>query len=276
MTRLHDVWKCSLMGMLSLFLAGIGTTPSVAARNPSPAVFVAPTAEMVDVSHGLAMPLGGIGTGFSVFGKYGFVDVYFDGRPSKRQRLEIDRAPRDKPLSPSSSPKAAKARSSRRRRWTGWRMPSRWIKSGPTRICPKDISSLTKQARTRPCDDRLFAHGAPRSNRLHHPGAGLRCHRGKQSGQDRSLQLALLHRDALMVRDGKAVLVTPDGETAFACDGGAADTHGVSASLRLAPGKRRTVRFYIAWDYPSVRPTSSAAARRIGAFTPSVSRTRHS
>ena len=66
----------------------------------------------------------------------------------------------------------------------------------------------------------------------------------------RSFALALLHRDALAVRDSKAVLVNANGETAFACDGGVADTHGVSASLKLAPGKRQTVRFYIAWNYP--------------------------
>ena len=75
------------MGMLSLFLAATCTTRSVAARNAQPAVFAAPSPEMVDVTHGLGMPFGGIGTGFSVFGKYGFVDVYFDGRPSQRQRL---------------------------------------------------------------------------------------------------------------------------------------------------------------------------------------------
>lgn len=35
----------------------------------------------VDVSHSLGFPLGGIGTGYSAFGKYGFVRVNFDGRP---------------------------------------------------------------------------------------------------------------------------------------------------------------------------------------------------
>lgn len=35
----------------------------------------------VDVSHSLGFPLGGIGTGYSAFGQYGFVRVNFDGRP---------------------------------------------------------------------------------------------------------------------------------------------------------------------------------------------------
>lgn len=41
-----------------------------------------PTADVwVDVSHSLGFPLGGIGTGYSAFGQYGFVRVNFDGRP---------------------------------------------------------------------------------------------------------------------------------------------------------------------------------------------------
>ena len=58
-----------------------------------PQVFSGPTPEMVDVSHGLGIPFGGIGTGFSVFGKYGFVDVYFDGRHLNSGDWRITRAP---------------------------------------------------------------------------------------------------------------------------------------------------------------------------------------
>lgn len=52
---------------------------------------------MVDVSHGPGIPFGGIGAGFSVFGKYGFVDVYFDGRHLNANDWRIDRAPTEKP-----------------------------------------------------------------------------------------------------------------------------------------------------------------------------------
>ena len=41
----------------------------------------APTPEMIDVSHGWGVPFGGIGTGYCVFGKYGFLRANFDGSP---------------------------------------------------------------------------------------------------------------------------------------------------------------------------------------------------
>jgi hypothetical protein len=50
----------------------------------------------------------------------------------------------------------------------------------------------------------------------------------------------------LQVHGKMAVLESTNGATAFACDGGTADAQGVCVTLKLAPGKRQTVRFYIA------------------------------
>jgi uncharacterized protein (DUF608 family) len=41
--------------------------------------------EWVDVSHGLGVPLGALGSGYSVFGKYGFVRMNFDDRPDPEE-----------------------------------------------------------------------------------------------------------------------------------------------------------------------------------------------
>src|SRR5450432_3173374 len=97
MKKSHYVWKISLMGITSLFLvAGCRTQPAGNGGKES-AAFVAPSPEMVDVTHGPGIAFGGIGTGFSVFGKYGFVDVYFDGRHLDSNDWRIDRAPKAKP-----------------------------------------------------------------------------------------------------------------------------------------------------------------------------------
>jgi hypothetical protein len=91
------VQKLSILEALSLFLvAGCASRPA-ANGNKDSTVFTIPTPEMVDVSHGPGVPFGGIGTGFSVFGKYGFVDVYFDGRHLDSGDWRIDRAPKGKP-----------------------------------------------------------------------------------------------------------------------------------------------------------------------------------
>src|ERR1039458_10235120 len=95
--KLYHACKLSILGALSLFFATSCTTQPTARSDKNKEVFTAPTPEMVDVSHGPGVPFGGIGTGFSVFGKYGFVDVYFDGHPLDSSDRRIDRAPKEKP-----------------------------------------------------------------------------------------------------------------------------------------------------------------------------------
>ena len=40
-----------------------------------------PASEWADISDTLGFPLGGLGTDYCAFGRYGFVHVNFDGRP---------------------------------------------------------------------------------------------------------------------------------------------------------------------------------------------------
>src|SRR5215470_1470568 len=62
------MWRTLLVAFLS-------------SRSVLAAAFAGPTPSMVDVSHGWGIPFGGIGTGYSVFGKYGFVRVNFNNAP---------------------------------------------------------------------------------------------------------------------------------------------------------------------------------------------------
>jgi len=91
------VLESFLIGVAGLFLVSSCASRPGESGGKGTADFVARTPEMVDVSHGPGVPFGGIGTGFSVFGKYGFVDVYFDGRPLNGGDWRIDRPPREKP-----------------------------------------------------------------------------------------------------------------------------------------------------------------------------------
>jgi uncharacterized protein (DUF608 family) len=65
---------------MALVMAGwgaTGTNAQAAARTPTAGG--EPSSEWLDVSNTLGFPLGGLGTGFSAFGQYGFVHVNFDG-----------------------------------------------------------------------------------------------------------------------------------------------------------------------------------------------------
>ena len=90
-------WQISLLGMACLCLISGCASDPMGRGNPTSESITVPSPEMVDVTHGPGVPFGGIGTGFSVFGKYGFVDVYFDGRHLNGGDWHIDRPPKEKP-----------------------------------------------------------------------------------------------------------------------------------------------------------------------------------
>ena len=234
--------------------------PAVAGESKESAVFVAPSPEMVDVSHGPGMPFGGIGTGFSTFGKYGFVDVYFDGRALNGSDWRIDRAPRDKPSFAFQLTEGDKS-TVLQETSVGWLTSAKPVdKVRAYADLPKGHFVFEK------ADSNLTLVATAFSPMVPHdltnstiPVQVFDVTVENKADKDRAFELALLHRDGLVVRNNKAVLVNSGGETAFACDHGVASTHGVTASLKLPPGKRQTVRFFIAWNYPSVRTTSSAA-----------------
>lgn len=257
----NHVWKLSRFALLSLLLAVSCSTRIMPSASNEFKVFIAPTAEMVDVSHGPGVPFGGIGTGFSVFGKYGFIDVYFDGHHLNGGNWRIDQAPKDKPTFAFELTEGDKniVLQETSVAWLTNAQPVDKVHayadlpkghfvfekagselglvvSGFSPMVPHDLANSTIPLQV---FDVTVENKAERS---------------------RFLNLSLLHQEALMVRDGMAVLVNEKGETAFACDGGVAGTNGVSTSLQLAPGKNQTVRFYIAWNYPSLKTTSSAAS----------------
>jgi uncharacterized protein (DUF608 family) len=254
------VQKLSILGALSLFLvAGCASRPA-ANGNKVSTVFTIPTPEMVDVSHGPGVPFGGIGTGFSVFGKYGFVDVYFDGRHLDSGDWRIDRAPKGKP---SFAFQLTEDGYSTVLQQT----PVAWLTNAQPVDSVKAYADLPKGHfvfEKAGADLGIVVGGF--SPMVPHdltnstvPVQVFDVTLENKADKTRSFQLALLHRDALQVRDGNAVLVNNLGETAFGSDDGKADSNGVTASLKLAPGQSRTIRFYIAWYYPIVKTTSSAA-----------------
>ncbi len=258
--------KLSIVAASCLFLAA-SCAPAVAGESKESAVFVAPSPEMVDVSHGPGMPFGGIGTGFSTFGKYGFVDVYFDGRALNGSDWRIDRAPRDKPSFAFQLTEGDKS-TVLQETSVGWLSSAKPVdKVRAYADLPKGHFVFEKADSNLALVATAFSPMAPHDlANSTIPVQVFNVTVENKADKDRSFELALLHRDALVVRNNKAVLVNTGGETAFACDHGVASTHGVTASLKLPPGKRQTVRFYIAWNYPSVKTTSSAAPPDVSAL----------
>ena len=230
---------------------------------------------MVDVSHGLGMPFGGIGTGFSVFGKYGFVDVYFDGRPLNGRDWRIDQPPTEKPSFAFQLTEGGKSTVLQETPvdWLANAQPVDKVQAYAD--LPKGHFIFEKAGSDLGLVMTGFSPMVPHDlTNSTIPVQVFDVTVENKANKARAFELSLLHRDALVVRGNKAVLITPNGETAFACDGGAADTHGVSESLKLAPGKRQTIASTSPGIIPPPEPLPLRHARRTGGIIPSGSRTR--
>ena len=257
----------SLLGMAGLLMGSGCAIRTAASEGGEPAAFVSHTAEMVDVSHGPGVPFGGIGTGFSVFGKYGFVDAYFDGRPLDARDWKITEPPREKPAFAIQFSEGDK-------HTVLQETPVEWLpetepvdKVRAYADLPKGHFIFDKTGANLDIKMTGFSPMVPHDlTNSTIPVQVFDVTVENRADRTRSLDLALRHRDVLVVRDGDAVLVDSKGETAFACDGGTADIHGVSRTLQLAPGESETIRFYIAWDYPVIKTTSSAARKTYRRF----------
>ena len=73
--RLFNIRKTLQSALLALLFSPLATYSQSGITLRSDSV------NWINVSNSIGFPLGGVGTGYSVFGRYGFVKVNFDGRP---------------------------------------------------------------------------------------------------------------------------------------------------------------------------------------------------
>ncbi len=210
--------------------------------------------EWVDVSHSLGFPLGGLGTGYSAFGQYGFVKVNFDGRPSDllgAGRWEYTQEPAQKS-------KFGFAITDRDERHVLQATPAEWI-SEATPAKRVTASAFLPRARAvfTPASDAFIAEVNAFTPLIPHdlessttPVQIFDVTVENRRSEPRVLTVELRHADSGKV-DGSSVIFRSDsGELGFAADEGVATERGVSVDLHMFPAGRETVRFYVAWNYP--------------------------
>ncbi|HBP39143.1 MAG TPA: hypothetical protein DD640_10485 [Clostridiales bacterium] len=247
-------------------------------------LFWEPTEEMVDVSHGLGIPFGGIGTGYSVFGKFGFVQVNFNSTPDAEQTRQYPRGSLwkyDAPASPASD--WAFLLSENDRSLLLQERPLVWLPGAVTvdrvrayAYLPQGHFIFEKPAW------QIQLHLAAFSPLIPHdlarstiPVQVFSLTLRNDSVEKRVFQLKLIHRENLQVAGKTAVWQESDGAVGLACQEGEADGRGAGVSFALAAGEQRTLHFHLAWHYPLFQtPSASSAAlykRYYTAAFPSVS-----
>jgi uncharacterized protein (DUF608 family) len=223
---------------------------------------------IVDVSHGEGVPIGSLGSGHSVFGRSGFQRVAFTAAPDMGPDFGVLKHPAEYGF---------------------------YLFDGEHGYVLQDKATLRRQVEARGVArpmERVFAYAElPKAHfRFEHRAleldvvmtafSPLIAHDleasttpvqiceitvRNPSARERSLELCLSHTRRLGVDTGVAVASSPEGQIAFAADGGEADERGISLRFQLGQGETRTVRFFIAWYFPEFRtpsPVATATYRR--------------
>jgi uncharacterized protein (DUF608 family) len=224
----------------------------------------------IDVSHGVGIPFGAIGTGYLVFGKYGFVKVNFNSFPDRESLAYNGRGP-DEACNYLCEP-ANKA-------------PFALFLTEEGRTVALQETPVAWQPSATPVS-RVTAHAfLPRGHfAFENAGEGLTVAMTgfspmiphdlasstipvlvldvtltNTTSRPRQLTVRLGHRDPLQAQGDSARFEEPAGQVAFRIPGGHADPAGVATAVHLGAGESRSVRLFIAWHYPQFNTPSPAA-----------------
>jgi uncharacterized protein (DUF608 family) len=221
-----------------------------------------PTADMVDVTGKLGIPIGGIGSGFSVFGKYGFVEVYFDTQrfnSGQNGDWKVTQAPR-------RAPDFALQLTEGDTNIVLQETPVAWLTNAAPvdtvhafAYLPKSYFAFEKTGLDLQINMTAFSPMIPHDLTNSTIPVQIFDITVKNIGtKSRKFSLALVDENMMKVQGKFAVFEDKTGSYAFGSDDGKANSQGVSESLKLGAGKSRTIRFYIGWNYPVVTTASSA------------------
>lgn len=226
----------------------------------------------VDVSHGLGIPLGGIGTGYSVFGKYGFVRVNFDSTPDKDSFEYPGYGPQkvwDYLAEPEKGPAWAFVVTEGDRGLFLQETPLHWYPRPHGRPVDKvhAYAHLPKGffrfdaagwdlGISMTAFSPLIPHDLANSTL---PVQVFDVTLENRGSRTRVLRLELLHRDPVRNYRNKAVYADAHGQIAFGCEGGRVESNGISLAANLAAGEAKTLRFFVAWFYPKFKTPSATA-----------------
>jgi uncharacterized protein (DUF608 family) len=268
-----------------------------------------------DVSGTLGFPLGGIGTGYSAFGEYGFVHVNFDDRARDGLRglntgeWEYTQASAElsakrnlsnalKELNHAETSPTHPGIETMQRLRGAVENATRSIDkaASPAGFAPSTFGFVVREGRAARVLQTDPAPWLPEATAFQRAQTTVSLPRGRVIFSDtadalrvtvdaftpllphdlrssttpvqvldvtienlgphkRTLSLALQNSipgENVSGNPGRIVFRSKTGELSFALQGGATETNGVGRSMVLAPGEKKSSRFFIAWFYPKV------------------------
>ncbi|MGA3326265.1 MAG: GH116 family glycosyl hydrolase [Terriglobia bacterium] len=214
----------------------------------------------VDVSHGIGVPIGGLGTGYSVFGKFGFVRVNFDGWPDNVKYDPHGLWGVTYTQEPVTKATFGFVLTDVEGRYVFQSTPAAWEPSAKPFDSVKSYAYLPKGKvlfTTSGLDLQttvltytpLLPHDLATSTI---PVQIYDVTLLNLSDKPQKVGLRLQNAATGKPSDHIVVFADKDGQMAFGAPSGVSDAHGVGVTVDLPAHKSGTARFVIGWYYPAL------------------------
>jgi uncharacterized protein (DUF608 family) len=221
----------------------------------------------VDVSHSRGIPLGGLGNGYSMFGKYGFIKVNFNGRPDHvKYGYETPESIWGYTVKPEDIDFASFGftLSDGVQEYVLQEVSASWK---PTAIPFDEVKAYAflPKARFEMSSNKVGANIIVEAftplirydlNASSTPIQVFDVTIENTGFRKKSFSFNLENSRQGIVKENKAVFVDKDGALAFGADNGIATENGINVCFDIKGKSTQTVRFYIAWYYPNVKHVS--------------------
>ncbi len=218
------------------------------------------SAEWVDVSHGIGIPLGTIGSGYSVFGKYGFIKVNFDGDPNPGGYHPRVPGAIDYTQEPQIKSTYGFLLTSENKTYVLQQTPVPWMPDAipfdavsAYAYLPRGVVTFDRKEQDTRVTVSMFSPMIARD--LDTSTTPVQIYDVTVENltlEPKQFQLRLHNAAEGRVAGNQTVFQSKNGALAFGAVNGNADTHGVNADISLAPKDKQTCRFVIGWNYPAL------------------------
>jgi len=214
----------------------------------------------VDVSHGIGIPLGTLGAGYSVFGKFGFVKVHFDGDPTPESYHTKVPGLVDYTMEPETKSSYGFLLTCEGKTYVLQQTPAAWKPEAipfdavfAYAFLPKGVVTFDRKEQDLRVTVNMFspliAHDLATSTT---PVQIYDVTVENLTLEPKQMQLKLQNALPGTVSGNQTVFTSKSGTLAFGAINGKADPYSVGVDISMAPNDKQTFRFVIGWNYPAL------------------------
>lgn len=234
------------------------------------AIAQSPAADWVDVSHSIGIPFGGLGNGYSVLGKYGFVKVNFDGKPDDFDFKARNPSNWSYTLEPQkkstygfriNSEKKSYILQETAAEWAVNAIPANAVKAYAH--LPEGLLTYKLPGANLEVSVNGFTPLIPHLLAVSNTPIQIFDVKVVNTGSNSStIQIQLLNISPGDITKGRVSFTNENGNMTFAANNAVSDRHGVSVTINIQPHSQTVKRFYISWYYPHFSQNKSEPGKR--------------